>query len=74
MNDIFENQIPKINYEVNNEEDCQDGCFELAETFDINLIKNKIVLSFFDSKDNISDIAYNIYNIYKDHNALDLFH
>lgn len=27
MNDIFENQIPKISYEVNNEEDCQDGCF-----------------------------------------------
>ena len=75
MNDILKIKIPKISYEVNNEEDCQDGCFELAETFDINLIKNKIVLRIFDNIDsNIPDISYNIYNIYKDHNSLDLFH
>ena len=67
-------KLPKISYEVNNEEDYQDGCFELAETFDTTLIKNKVVISFLDDIDYISDITYNIYNIYKEHDALDLFY
>ena len=42
------------------EEDCQDGCFELAETFDINIVKNKTILNFDDEVDysSISDDIY----------------
>ena len=56
----------------NNEEDCQDGCFELTETFDINIVKNKTILSYDDEID-YSSISDDIYMIYKEHNALDLF-
>jgi hypothetical protein len=74
MDEALNIKLPKISYEVNNEEDYQDGCFELAETFDTTLIKNKVVINFLDDIDYISDISYNIYNIYKEHNALDLFY
>ena len=56
----------------NNGEDCQDGCFELTETFDINIVKNKTILSYDDEID-YSSISDDIYMIYKEHNALDLF-
>ena len=54
------------------EEDCQDGCFELAETFNINIVKNKTILNFDDEVD-YSSISDDIYEIYKEHKALDLF-
>ena len=58
--------------ENDNNEDYQDGCFELAETFNIKIVKNKTVFSFIDEID-CSSISEDIYNIYKEHNALDLF-
>ena len=66
-------KIPKISFEQNEEEKYQNGCFELAETFDVNLIKNTFSFNYFGSLD-FSEISENIYNIYKDHNALDLFY
>ena len=54
------------------EEDYQDGCFELAETFNDEIVKNKTILSFNDEID-YSSIDTDIYNIYKEHKALDLF-
>ena len=54
------------------EKDYQDGYFELAETFDKNIIKNKIIFSL-DEEIDYSSIPYDIYNIYKAHNALNLF-
>ena len=54
------------------EEDYQDGCFELAETFNYNIIKNKTLLNWIDGI-NPFLIDINIYEIYKEHNALDLF-
>ena len=67
-------KIPKITFEQFDEEKSENGCFELAETFDTNLIKNTFVLSFFNSELFFLEICKNIYNIYKDHNALDLFY
>ena len=54
------------------EEDYQDGCFELAETFNYNIIKNKTLINWI-SGINPFLIDINIYEIYKEHNALDLF-
>ena len=54
------------------EEDYQDGCFELAETFNYNIIKNKTLLNYIDGIFS-SSIDINIYEIYNEHNALDLF-
>ena len=54
------------------EEDYQDGCFELAETFNYNIIKNKTLLNWINGI-NPFLIDMNIYEIYKEHNALDLF-
>ena len=66
--------IPKINFtENNNEEDYQDGCFELGETFNVNIINNKIVRIQSDNLIDFTEIAYNIYLTYTDNNALDLF-
>ena len=67
-------KFPKITFVQNDEDIFQNGCFELAETFDINLIKNKLVLRFFEEIDYVSEFSKNIYNIYKEHNALDLFY
>ena len=64
--------IPKLNFEDNND-DVQDGCFELSETFDINIIKNKIVRLVRDNVYGISSICYNLYLTYSENNALDLF-
>ena len=50
-----------------------DGCFELSETFDKNLIKNKHVFNFLDSINYILEFTKNIYYIYKENDALDLF-
>ena len=54
------------------ENDVEDGCFELAETFNNNMVKNKTILRY-DDKIYYSSISKDIYDIYKDHNALDLF-
>ena len=54
------------------EEDYQDGCFELAETFNYNIVKNKTLLNWIYGI-NPFLIDINIYEIYKEHNALDLF-
>ena len=72
LNDLH-GKIPKISFEQNEEEKYQNGCFELAETFDINLIKKKYIINYLDEFD-YTEICDNIYNIYKDHNALDLFY
>ena len=53
-------------------QDYQDGCFELAETFDNKIVKNKTIYSFHDEII-YSSISKDIYNIYKEHKALDLF-
>ena len=54
------------------EKDYQDGCFELAETFDKSIIKNKIALKFGEDIET-SEISRDLYNVYKEHKALDLF-
>jgi len=64
------NQIKTL--DQNKEFDYQDGCFELAETFDTKLITNKSLIIFYDNID-YSSISTDIYHIYKEHNALDLF-
>ena len=72
--DFLQTQIPKITFDNNNNEDYNDGCFELAETFDANLINNKI---FKILNENILDIAsttYYLYLTYKENNALNLFY
>ena len=74
LNDICSIKIPNISFEQKDEEKYDNGCFELAETFDINLIKNKTVLSFNDNIEYTEEFRQNIYYIYKEHNALDLFY
>ena len=66
--------IPKINFDKNNNEDYQDGCFELAETFDVNLIKNKIIRIITDNIIDMASICYNLYLSYNENNALNLFY
>ena len=66
-------KIPKISFEQNDEDKYQDGCFELAETFDVNLIRNKFILKFYTDIDYSTEFFKTIYNIYKEHNALDIF-
>ena len=67
-------KIPKITFEQNEEDKYQDGCFELAETFDVNIIKNKFLFRIFNEIDYMTEFIKNIYNIYKKHNFLDLFY
>jgi len=74
LGDALNIKIPKITFEQNDEDIFQNGCFELSDTFDINLIKNKLCLRFFEEIDYVSEFSKNIYNIYKEHNALDLFY
>ena len=44
MTNILNIKIPKITFEQNEDDKYQNGCFELSETFDINLIRNKYML------------------------------
>ena len=73
LSEITNIKIPKITFEQNEEDKYQNGCFELAETFDINLIRNKFVFRLFGEIDYITEFYQHIYNIYKEHKALDLF-
>ena len=66
--------IPKINFKENNNEDYQDGCFELADTFDCNLIRNKIIRIHSENLFDISSICYQMYLTYYDNNAMNLFY
>ena len=66
-------EIPKISFIQNDEDKFQNGCLELAETFDINLIKNKLVFRFFGEINYMSEFSKYIYDIYKEHNSLDIF-
>ena len=59
-------------FDTETEEDYQDGYFELAETFNYNIIKNKTLINWIYGI-NPFLIDINIYEIYKEHNALDLF-
>ena len=72
--EFFDLKFSKITFEQNDEDNFQDGCFELAETFDTNLITNKHVFKLLGDVDYVIEFTKNIYNIYKDHNALDLFY
>ena len=65
--------IPKINFKENNDNDYKDGCFELGETFDINLLRNKIVRKYSDNVIDYTAIVYNLYLTYSEKNALDIF-
>ena len=71
--DFLNIKIPKINFKQEEEEISQNGCFELAESFDINLIQNIFIVSAFDIPAYGIEIPGNIYNMYKEHNALELF-
>ena len=71
---IFDILIPKITFEQNDEDIYQNGCFELAETFDVNLIKNNLLVRFLDQIDYVTEFSNNIFYIYKEHNCLDLFY
>ena len=70
---MFNIKIPKITFEQSVEDNYKDGCFELAETFDVNLIKNNLVVCANDEMDLATNFMKNIYYIYKEHNALDIF-
>ena len=59
--------------DLDNQDDYQDGCFELAETFDYKIVQNKIILNTDGDMSYYNSISEDIYNIYKEHNALDLF-
>ena len=69
--EILDIKIPEITFKQNITE---DGCFELAETFPIDLIKNKLLFCLDKNIDFISEFAKSIYYIYKEHNALDLLY
>ena len=43
---ILDIKIPKITFKQNDKDIYQNGCFELAETFDVNIISNNLVLRF----------------------------
>ena len=70
-NNIITSSETKI-IDEEKEEGYQDGCFELAEGFDDKIVKNKSVFKMYEFLDNTS-ISDDIYKIYKEHNALDLF-
>jgi len=74
LQELVNIKIPKITFEQYTQDDYQDGCFELAETFNVDLIKNKLLLCFNDGLDYTTEFTKFIYNIYKEHNALDLFY
>ena len=74
LGEITNIKIPKITFEQNEEDKYQNGCFELAETFDVNLIRNNFVFRIFGKIDYNTEFYKHIYNIYKEHDALDLFY
>lgn len=74
LEDIIDLKIPKITFEQCPEDQYQDGCFELAETFNVDLIKNKYLIMYGQSFDFTTEFSKNLYHIYKEHNALDLFY
>ena len=69
---FFKIPIPKIIFN-DNSEDCQNGCFELAETFDINLVKGKYY-SIINNALEIDPIYVNLYLLYKDNDCLNLYY
>ena len=73
IGDFLNIKIPKITFEQNDEDIYQNGCFELAETFDINLIKNNFIYKVGDRINYKAEFCKYIYYIYKEHNSLDLF-
>ena len=74
LQELFNIKIPKITFEQYNEDDYKDGCFELAETFNVDLIKNNSLLCLHEGLDFTTEFIKFIYYIYKNHNALDLFY
>ena len=74
LGELSKVKFPKITFEQGEEDKFQGGCFELAETFDVNIIKKSSVLRIFDFTDFLFDFTKYIYIIYKEHNALDLFY
>ena len=68
-------KISKITFEQNEEEKYQGVCFELAEKFDVNIIKYIYYISYNGDDEYYQKEFYkNMYYIYKEHNALDLFY
>ena len=67
-------KIPKITFKQNDEDQYQNGCFELAETFDVSIIRNNLVLRFLDNIDYVTEFSKHIYYIYEGHNALDILY
>ena len=74
LGDISKMNFPKITFEQGEEDKYHGGCFELAETFDVNIIKKSSVFRVLDFIDFLFDFTKYIYIIYKEHNALDLFY
>ena len=74
LKDIMNLKTSKIPLEQNNEDILKNECFELDENFNTNLITKKHVFRFLEGIDYITEFTENVYNIYKDHNALDLFY
>ena len=74
LKEIMDLKTSKIPLEQNNDDIFKNGCFELAETFNTNLITKKHVFRFLEGIDYIIEFTENIYIIYKDHNALDIFY
>ena len=72
--DILKIKFPKITFEQEEEDKYQGGCFELTETFDVNIIRKSLVFKIFDFLDFLFDFNKYVYIIYKEHNALDLFY
>jgi len=70
----FEISLPEITFEQNDEDIYQNGCFELAETFDFNLIKNNLVLGHLNEINYTGEFSKRIYSIYKERNYLDIFY
>ena len=73
LGDILNIKIPKITFEQKKDK-YQGGCFELAETFDANIIKKSLVLNELGFLDILYDFTKYIYIIYQEHNALDIFY
>ena len=72
--EIADFKISKITFKQCPKDQYQDGCFELAETFNVDLIKNKFLLKIDQDVDFTTEFSKNLYHIYKEHNALDLFY
>ena len=73
LGDILNIKIPKITFEQKKDK-YQGGCFELAETFDVNIIKKSLIFKTLDFLEFLLDFTKDIYIIYEEHNALDIFY